>query len=273
MTDSEQAEALAALQDLVQKFIKEAQHELRELWNALPTKIPEKELFEVIGALLSRQSLLLRQMAFSPEFWNHDGGSLVLRGMVDTHITLAYILQSDSLERALAFIDYGLGQERLYIAKVKAKAEADGRMDVVAGLKAYESELDSEKYIHHTDIKYGAWLDKSIKSLASDIGLGEYYEAMFPPFSAGTHGMWNHLLKFNCTASDNPLHAGLKIPKTEHPRPDVQVLLMAAGQMEMSFSLARKHFSIPEPETTPTNRLDAGIDEITVRFNKETSEA
>lgn len=272
MTEEIREAAIKAMQDLVQKFIKESKDELRELWNALSIEVPEKELYEVIGALLSRQSLLTRQMAFSPEFWNHDGGSLVLRGMVDTHITLAYILQADSLQRAVAFMDYGLGQERLYIAKVKAKAEADGRMDVVAGLKAYESELDSEKYIHHTDIKYGAWLDKSIKSLANDIGLGEYYEAMFPPFSAGTHGMWNHLLKFNCAVSDNPLHAGLKIPKSEHPRPDVQVLLMAAGQMEMSFSLARKHFSIPEPETTPTNRLDAGMDEITVRFNKETNQ-
>ncbi|MBK8580874.1 MAG: hypothetical protein IPL86_03245 [Flavobacteriales bacterium] len=272
MSNTERDTALSALQGLVQKFIEEAQDELRELWNALPVETSEKELYEVVGALMSRQSLLLRQLSLSSEFWNFDGGSLVLRSMVDTHITLAYICHEDSLKRALAFIDYGLGQERLYTAKVKAKAEADGNTDVVAELTAYESDLDSEKYIHHTDVKYGAWSDKNIKSLANEVGLRDYYEATFPPFSSGTHGIWNHLLKFNCSVSDNPLHAGLKIPKTKHPSPDVEILMLAAGQAEMSFRLVRKRFNIAEPQTSPAQSLDTGMNEITAKFNRSANQ-
>ena len=104
MTDEVRDAALKGLQDLVQQFINETKDELRVLWNELPIEIPEKELYEVVGALLSRQTLLLRQMAFSTEFWNRDGGSLILRSMVDTYITLAYICQEDSFQRALTFI-------------------------------------------------------------------------------------------------------------------------------------------------------------------------
>lgn len=272
MTDEVRDAALQALQDLVQKFIRESNDELRELWNALPIEVPEKELYEVVGALLSRQSMLLRQLAYSTEFWNHDGGSLVLRCMVDTHITLAYICQEDSFQRALTFIDYGLGQERLHISKIKARVEADGDKDGVQKLEAYEKHLDSEKYIHHTDVNLGSWMSKSIRSLAAEVGLGDYYDGTFPTLSAGTHGMWNHLLKFNCTTSDNPLHADLKIPKTEHPRPDVQVLMLAAGQVEMSFTLVRKRFSLPQPESSPAQRLDEGMDAVSVRFKVKPSQ-
>lgn len=268
MTEEVRDAALKALHDLVQKFIVETNYELRGLWNALPIDVPEKELYEVIGALLSRQSLLLRQMAFSKEFWNHDGGSIILRAMVDTHITLAYICQEDSFQRALTFIDYGLGQERLHISKIKARAEAEGDKDGVKKLEAYEKHLDSEKYIHHTDVNLGSWLSKSIRSLATDVGLGDLYDGTFPTLSAGTHGMWNHLLKFNCTTSDNPLHADMKIPKTEHPRPDFQVLLLAAGQVEMSFTLVRKRFNIAQPDSNPAQRLDEGMDVLTTRFNE-----
>ena len=269
MNDAKVRAAMEGLQDLVNGFAEDCQAELRSLWNALPVSIPERELFEVVGGLLSRQMLLLRQLSFSTAFWNYDAGSLVLRSMVDTHIIIAYICNDRSLDRARAFINHGLGQERLYVSKIKARASAMGDTELMARMEEYEKELDGEKYGHLTDVEYGSWTGKDNRRLAQELGLEEYYDGTFPTLSAGTHGGWNHLLKFNAVPSDNPLHAGLKRPVLEPSTPDINVLFLAGGQMEMSFRLVHERFGIVEPETSPTERLQQKLDELMTKPDEE----
>ena len=139
----------------------------------------------------------------------------------------------------------------------------------MARMEEYEKELDGEKYGHLTDVEYGSWTGKDNRRLAQELGLEEYYDGTFPTLSAGTHGGWNHLLKFNAVPSDNPLHAGLKRPVLEPSTPDINVLFLAGGQMEMSFRLVRERFGIVEPETSPTERLQQKLDELMTKPDEE----
>ena len=64
-----------------------------------PVDLTKREVHEVVGGLLARQATLGIQLASSPGIWNGHVAPLILRTMVDTFITLAWIIE-DPVDRA-----------------------------------------------------------------------------------------------------------------------------------------------------------------------------
>jgi len=83
-------------------------------WQKIEQEIYNKHISETIGALLSRQATLSIEMASAPTTWNGHVAPLFLRCMVDAYITLAWILSKPE-QRSKKYIEYGLGQEKLFI--------------------------------------------------------------------------------------------------------------------------------------------------------------
>jgi len=112
------------LERIIVRFRNAARNELRDRLTKWHFDLNEIEQFEVIGALLARQTTLAVDIASSPMIWTPHTAPIMLRAMIDVFITLAWILKEPQL-RAQKFIDDGLGQIKLEIEHRKRQLELD----------------------------------------------------------------------------------------------------------------------------------------------------
>src|SRR5687767_11417942 len=93
------------VREIADRFAEDLQVELDARWRAWQLDLSQKELHEVIGALLARQVTLAVEFAQVPACWNYHVAPLFLRAMADVYITLAWIFNepSECLERAQKF--------------------------------------------------------------------------------------------------------------------------------------------------------------------------
>ena len=178
------------------------------IWAKFPADIFESEFAEVIGALLARQCNLAVKVARNPDLWDYHAGPLFLRSMTDVYITVAWILK-DPLVRARQFIQYGLGQEKLHIERLKAaiKDEEPDEVDELReGIKAREAWIDWQHYsfLQHVDV--GSWSGISTRKMAEGAECLDLYDFAYGGWSNATHSTWNHVGRFDVFPSSEPLH-------------------------------------------------------------------
>lgn len=272
LTEQEMESGRTVLERAIQEYLDDLDSYLRTTWNSLSIEIRQKELYEVVGGILSRQVLLCKQLAHSSRMWNPEGGSIILRAMVDNQINLAYICHADSYSRAMAFIDYGLGQQKLYTAKLKEHIKKREATDLLKAIEDFESTWNSEKYQNLTDVNMGGWAGKSTREMAKEVGEDELYELMFVQYTFSTHGTWNHILQFNCVQSDNPMHAGMKVPSLSMPPTDIEFLFRASKYVTLSFRWVDRLTGMQERTPNPETMLHAKIDEAANSLRKNRSE-
>lgn len=178
------------------------------IWEKFPVDIFESEFAEVIGALLARQCNLAVKVARNPDLWDYHAGPLFLRSMTDVYITVAWIL-NDPLVRARQFIQYGLGQEKLHVERLKAaidEEEPDEADELREGIKAREAWIDGQHYsfLQHVDV--GSWSGISTRKMAEEADCLDLYHFAYGGWSNATHSTWNHVGQFDVFPSSEPLH-------------------------------------------------------------------
>lgn len=243
------------LSQCIEKYLKDIQSELIIRWNNWNIDYENKEIYEVVGGLISRQIHLTRYFLQSSSNWNADFGSIFLRTSVETHLSLAWILKNDSLNRSKLFMEYGLGQEKLIREKYKSALEKEDKFESIK--EAFEEEeqrWDRERYSLFTDINLGAWSGISAYQMAKEIDDENFYNIVYSPFSNAVHSTWNHILKFNVKSSDNPLHGYIKMPIFEFLRPDIHYVELATKYMQMSFFVVDAKFPI-SVSIIPSNKV------------------
>jgi hypothetical protein len=184
------------------------------IWRKFPVDIFESEVSEVIGALLAHQCNLAVKVACNPDLWDYHAGPLFLRSMTDTYITAAWILK-DPLVRAREFIQYGLGQEKLQVERLKAAIETEQPGDselLRQGIEARQAWIDGQHYsfLQHVDI--GSWSGMSARKMAVEADCLDLYDFAYTGWSHGVHGTWNHIGKFDAFPSADPLHKHILQP-------------------------------------------------------------
>jgi len=92
-------------------------------------RLRERDVHEVVWALLARQVTLASQLAECPQIWTGHIAPLVLRSMADVYVNLAWVLK-DPPDRCKKFIHYGLGQEKLQLEHRTAEMETRGPSEV-----------------------------------------------------------------------------------------------------------------------------------------------
>jgi hypothetical protein len=178
------------------------------IWAEFPVDIFESEFAEVVGALLARQCNLTVKVARNPDLWDYHAGPLFLRSMTDVYITVAWILK-DPLVRARQFIQYGLGQEKLHVERLKSAIndeEPEEAEELREGIKAREAWIDWQHYsfLQHVDI--GSWSGISTRKMAEEADCLGLYDFAYGGWSNATHSTWNHVGRFDVFPSSEPLH-------------------------------------------------------------------
>jgi len=214
-------------------------------WNEWDITIDEQVKFEVIGGILSRQASLVIQFLESISIWNGNIGTIILRSLAENYITIAWILKEDTIKRCEMFVEHGIGQEMLYLEKLKANiSNKEPNPLQKKQIEFIEEFIKHERNLHMLDVNIGAWANISIRTMAEDTGCKDFYDFSFTPFTFSAHSTWNHILKYNLKESDNPLHNFMKVPTYHNLPPDIHWADVAIKYLNMCYELADKNFKI-----------------------------
>jgi len=219
------------------EYQKKVDESVIKIWNQLPKSIYRNHTIEVLGALITRQATLAKRIARNPENWDFHIGPILLRAMIDIHITLAWILK-DPEETSKKYIEYGLGQEKLQIEHLEDEVD-DGNdkplLDIL--IDARKAWLESQRFPFLTTVDIGSWSGHNTREMAEDSGCRNLYRFAYTPFSSCAHSMWNHVGKFNIRYSENPLHKHFRLPFDPDILPQPETLINSAKYLKKSLNL------------------------------------
>ena len=227
----------------IRRFIELVDQGLQERWSKLPKDIYKNYQCEVIGALLARQITIAKRMARNPDFCDVHIAPILLRVMVDNHITLAWILK-DPEARSKQFVYYGLGQEKLYLEHLKVEDKEGNNPDLKSSIEAMERWINTQQYSFLTNVNVGSWSGMDTRKMAEEADCLDLYRYAYTPLSSGVHNMWNHVARSNIRQSGNPLHKYLLIPGDPELEPEFDLLLNCAKYLQESFCVVDETFDL-----------------------------
>ncbi len=239
---------------------------INEIWCKIGINLFDQELYEVIGAIISRQAILALRIAENPGIWDWHVGPLVLRSMTENYITLKWILTKDSLERARNLIDYGLGQEKLYVENLKNKLNEteneEEKEHIQLMINSRIAWINRQHYVFLQDINIGSWAGKSIRQMAIEADCLDYYRFTFSPWSFCTHNSWNHISIFNTREKDSSIHNFIKEPYIFNSPPEFDILYNSFQYLEDIFKVIITNFNIEFNQITIMEWLMKNKDDL-----------
>lgn len=193
----------------LEKYSENAWETLSPRWEMVRLEIFGEYVADAIGGLMARQCSLTTEIAVNPEIWNGHIAPLILRCMVDTHITLSWILKDPS-DRSKKFVLYGLGQEKLQIELLKVSPERNEEVDKFISFK--ENWLNSHRSDFLTEVNVGSMSGLTTRKMAQQAGCEDLYKYAYTPFSGAAHSQWQHISLYNLKRCGNPLHKYHNVP-------------------------------------------------------------
>lgn len=245
---------------IIKNYLTNLESELVERWNLLSASVEQRELIEVIAGLLSRQVAITNYYLNSPNTWNGDIGTIILRTICENVINISWILKEDSLKRAKMFIAYGLGQEKLQLEHRKKDIQSrEATEEELQMIELMDDSLNQERYSILTDVNIGSWSDKSVLKIAEESDNINFYHFVFTPFSNSSHGTWNHIMRYNLKISSNPMHNLLKRPIFYDFDPEINYAELAMKYMSKSFGKFDIYF---KPDLSTKDSYEIYLSEI-----------
>lgn len=239
-----------SVDEVLSSYRKMLYDELEARIGSWPVDLAQREVHEVVGGLLARQATLGIQLSSSPGIWNGHVAPMILRTMVDTLITVAWIVQSP-VERARKFILYGLGQEKLAIEHRSELLKDSGRDPSEDPLVQHQMDwLESQRFAFMTEVNLGSWSGISARQMAEQAGCLEIYRHAYTPFSAATHSTWQHVARYNLVHCESPLHRYHRIPWISPVASDLDYLYRGAKYVEETFGRFETAFNLQAPQRT-----------------------
>jgi len=205
---------------------------------------------EVLGALLARQVRFATAVAGSPDLWAVDVGRIVLRCMVDTHITLAWLIRQGTNESYNAFVEYGLGQEKLLLEHLRSRLDETDLFTAqlkerIHGMKQW---IDAQLMTELLPVNVGAWSGKNTRDMAEEAGCKDIYDLSYSPHSAVLHGAWNAIARTNLRFCANPLHRLHRVPSFREPPLLLESMIQAVEVLRSTLTEWRAAFDVPLPD-------------------------
>ncbi|MDZ7724842.1 MAG: DUF5677 domain-containing protein [candidate division KSB1 bacterium] len=211
MTDDQES----PLDEFIGSYCSNVVEGLESRWNAHTLEIYKNEISEAIWGLTSRQATLGLEMARNPGIWNPHVAPIILRAMIDVHITLAWII-NDPEDRSRDYIRFGLGQGKLYLEYLQNEADQipEGELDQPLEdiIEMRKSWLNSQLMEWAIEVNVGSWSGKSTREMAQESGCESLYKFAYVPFSGPAHSMWQHVGIYNVAPCQNPLHKNHRMP-------------------------------------------------------------
>lgn len=216
-------------------------------WEKYIPEIYNNEGSDAIAGLSARQATLAIEFAQNPGLWNGNIAPLVLRAMIDAHITLAWIIEEPK-ERGRDYIRYGLGQEKLQIELLEnenediPEEEQNSLLDEM--IKIRRSWLNSQLQEWAIDINVGSWSGKSTRDMANESGCESLYKFAYMPFSGAAHSMWQHVGVYNVERCKTSLHKGHRLPNVLRFEPDIDYLYRSSKYISRTYRCLSEKFGL-----------------------------
>jgi hypothetical protein len=211
-----------------------------ERWSKIRPDLFDKHIHEAMGGLLARQATLAIELARAPAIWNGNIAPLILRCMTDAHITFAWIFGNIE-ERSKTYIEYGLGQEKLFIEyleeAIRENSDRDYAERLNAMVKPRKAWLNAQLAEWATDVNVGSWSGMSTRDMAKTADCESIYRFAYVPFSGAAHNMWQHVGVYNVERCRNPLHNGHLVPRIREMPSDPEFLYLAAKYVSETYEL------------------------------------
>jgi len=254
---------------LINEYAQNIDSEFKHFWNSWEIELSEKEIHEVLSALIARQITIAIQFNSCIAGWTGDLAPIVLRSLADNYINIAWILKSP-LERSRKFIFYGIGREKLNMEHRKLQMEEDGFDSENDPLIRLSKEwINFHQYDFLTDVNVGSWSEKSVFKMAEEGECKGFYNHVYQPFSNVAHSTWNHVGKYNAKISDNPLHNNLLIPRINIGKPHYDYLELSAKYVEKALNKIHDTFNIERFEVNSYSTLLEGIEKMINSLTEE----
>lgn len=225
--------------DLLSSFV--------EALETAPARLHDKERQEVVAGLVSRAGRDLIAVLTAPDLWCMEHGAHIVRMLVETKIYLHWMAQQDpGIYRE--FQVYGAGKAKLY-ARIADEVPAEARTPV------YQEAMDEfERLSHNQSIIDYRIVDtrdtfaqgKSIRSMAKETGLLDFYRQAYSQASGVAHSEWWSIETHAMERCLNVLH-GL------HLIPSLSLSLggnvqLATAWVNQFYSLVRTAFRMLETD-------------------------
>ena len=163
----------------------------------------------VFGMALYSLAILSEQMHVGAS--TSIGARFGLRALVETYVTLAYLLAKDDMEMWRSYRVYGAGQAKL--AALKLGEAGDHPLSIsVEQLRGLANEDIWEEFV---DIDLGHWARVNLRQLAIDSGVKDDYDRYYSWTSTYAHGHWSAVRSVVFDTCGNPLHRLHRIPRKE----------------------------------------------------------
>lgn len=169
--------------DLLSSFV--------EALETAPARLHEKERQEVVSGLVARAGRDLVAVLTAPDLWCMEHGAHIVRMLVETKVYLHWMAQQD-LSIYREFQEYGAGKAKLY-ALIARETPTEARK---AGFQEAINEF--ERLSHNHDVLDHRIVDtrdtfasgKSIRAMAEEAGLLDFYRQAYSLASGVTHSEW-----------------------------------------------------------------------------------
>lgn len=175
-------------------------------------KAPDARVEAIYGFGFYGLTLLLETLGGRARFG--VAGRLLLRALVESQITFAYLRSQRDDALWDKFRVFGVGQTKL--AALKAN-----EMDTVpAYLDARELELmvNEDKFEEFVPVELGHWCSIDLRKMAENAQVKDAYDMYYGWTSVFAHGTWAGMRITSLNICGNPLHRFHKIPSAS-PRP------------------------------------------------------
>jgi hypothetical protein len=219
---------------------------LQDLSTAYHCDLYEPERDEILLGLFSRLSRLYFKLSTDPAFWSRDIAGIMLRCIVDTGITFAFLAKQGTEPNFKDFKTYGEGKQKLLMLHLQ---------DTYPGLESLEGRSAPE--IAKTmgggltpevlDIELDNWTKKSARDLAIAAGFEKYYRLAYDPSSADVHGTWMSLDNSNLTRCVQPLHRFHRLPGYFEPPAYLNLLQSVQEFYENCLEVGVASLGFPRP--------------------------
>ncbi len=178
-----------------------------------PSFLYEKEVQEVHSGLVARAAREVITALGIPDLWCMENGAHIVRTLVEVRIYLQWMsLQDPSIYRA--FQEYGEGKAKLYARILDELPEEARNADFVEGIKEFESLSHNDGPLDHrvVDTRDTFADGKSIRAMADEAGLLDFYRQGYSVASGFAHSEWWSIESNAMERCRNLLHGGHLIP-------------------------------------------------------------
>lgn len=238
--------------DLLSSFV--------EALETAPARLHDKERQEVVSGLVSRAGRDLVAVLTAPDLWCMEHGAHIVRMLVETKIYLHWMAQQDpAIYRE--FQEYGAGKAKLY-ARIADEVPAEARTP------GYQEAVDELERLSHNhgiidyrivDTRDTFAQGKSIRSMASEAGLLDFYRQAYSQASGVAHSEWWSIETHAMERCLNVLHGLHLIPSLS---------LSLGGNVELAtawvnqfHSLVRAAFRILDTDERAVSSAFSWLDE------------